>query len=182
MGLNPDEGTYRLSAECPGVEINALRCTLGVRPMPFPAAGAVKGILHVTGPLEKPVFSGTVVAAPAPEAMAAAPQSYALDAMRAAGGDNWVDATPAAAAQAGTPQSWQSVLLPSYPSPVTATGPASQRLPPVAPSVAAYDKIPLSKGSLVFALDTATEVRKTQLASSFPCLFPACTVFMLRVA
>ena len=44
------------------MQANALRATLGVRPTPFPVAGAVSGTLHVTGPLEKPVFSGTAVA------------------------------------------------------------------------------------------------------------------------
>ena len=40
------------------VEISALRATLAVRPIPFPIAGAVRGVLHCTGPLEKPIFSG----------------------------------------------------------------------------------------------------------------------------
>ncbi len=60
MDLNPDTGHYRLSATVPHVEVNALRATLGVRPMPFPVAGAVRGVVHCTGPLEKPVFAGGV--------------------------------------------------------------------------------------------------------------------------
>lgn len=85
LGLNPDEGQYRLTVESPGVEVNALRCTLGVRPTPYPVAGSVRGIVHVTGPLEKPVFSGHVVAMPSSaEVLAASPQSWALDAMVAA--------------------------------------------------------------------------------------------------
>jgi hypothetical protein len=44
------------------VEVNQLRATLGVRPTPQPVAGAIAGVLHVTGPLEKPVFSGTAMA------------------------------------------------------------------------------------------------------------------------
>lgn len=55
-------GEYRLSASVPGVEVNQLRATLGVRPTPQPVAGAIAGVLHVTGPLEKPVFSGTAMA------------------------------------------------------------------------------------------------------------------------
>lgn len=50
----------RLQSNVPGegVEINALRATLGVRPIPIPIAGAIRGVLHVTGPLERPMFSG----------------------------------------------------------------------------------------------------------------------------
>ena len=59
LDLNPEGGQYRLSANVSGVEVNQLRATLGVRPTPQPAAGGVAGVLHVTGPLEKPVFSGT---------------------------------------------------------------------------------------------------------------------------
>ena len=58
LDLDPLTGHYRLSATVPGVEINALRATLGVRPTPFPVVGSVAGTLHVTGPLEKPIFSG----------------------------------------------------------------------------------------------------------------------------
>ena len=43
-----------------------LRATLGVRPVPQAVAGAVRGVMHLTGPLEKPVFSGTAVAVRAP--------------------------------------------------------------------------------------------------------------------
>lgn len=63
MDLNPDAGQYRFSAEVPLVEANALRATLGVRPLPQPLAGALRGTLHITGPLEEPLFSG---AAPPP--------------------------------------------------------------------------------------------------------------------
>ena len=61
LDLNPLTGSYRLTATVPGVEANQLRATLGVRPTPFPVAGAVAGTLHVTGPLEKPIFSGTAM-------------------------------------------------------------------------------------------------------------------------
>lgn len=59
LDLNPVSGQYRLSADVPCVEMNQLRATLGVRPTPQPVAGGVAGVLHVTGPLEKPIFSGT---------------------------------------------------------------------------------------------------------------------------
>ena len=72
-------GQYRLSATVPGVEVNQLRATLGVRPTPFPVAGAVAGTLHVTGPLEKPVFSGTAeVVRPGAEMLADCEPTAAL--------------------------------------------------------------------------------------------------------
>ena len=58
LDLNPLHGEYRVSASVQGVEANALRATLGVRPTPFSVSGSVSGTMHVTGPLEKPVFSG----------------------------------------------------------------------------------------------------------------------------
>ena len=62
LDLNPATGSYRLTANVPGVEVNTLRATLGVRPTPFPVAAAVKGNLHISGPLEKPIFSGHAIA------------------------------------------------------------------------------------------------------------------------
>jgi hypothetical protein len=65
LDLFPEGGEYRLSARVDPVkpvEINLLRATLGVRPTPFPVSGAIAGTLNVTGPLEKPVFSGRAVA------------------------------------------------------------------------------------------------------------------------
>ena len=58
MDLNPDAGEYRFQATVPEVEVNALRETLGVRPLPFPLAGALRGTLFCTGPLEEPSFAG----------------------------------------------------------------------------------------------------------------------------
>ena len=58
LDLNPLRGEYRISASVPEVEVNALRASLGVRPTPFSVVGSVSGTMHVTGPLEKPVFSG----------------------------------------------------------------------------------------------------------------------------
>ena len=58
MDLDPVTGQYRLSASVPAVEVNDLRKTLGIRPPPFAVGGALRGVLHCTGPLEQPVFSG----------------------------------------------------------------------------------------------------------------------------
>ena len=56
-------GQYRLSGQVAGVEVNELRKTLGVRPTPYSVGGAVRGVLHVTGALDQPVFSGAHCAA-----------------------------------------------------------------------------------------------------------------------
>jgi hypothetical protein len=69
MDLNPLGGQYRLQAAVGPVEVNALRATLGVRPIPFPIAGALRGVLHLTGPLEKPIFSGSASALRPPPAL-----------------------------------------------------------------------------------------------------------------
>lgn len=66
MDINPETGQYRLSASVPGVEANDLRRTLAIRPTPFPIGGAVRGVLHCTGPLETPVFSGACQGLPCP--------------------------------------------------------------------------------------------------------------------
>ena len=60
--LDPEVGGYRLAADAAPTEINALRASLGVRPLPVPVAGGVAGSLHVSGALDAPVFSGTAVA------------------------------------------------------------------------------------------------------------------------
>ena len=58
MDLDPETGSYKLSASVPGVCMNKLRKTLGIRPPPYAVAGAVRGVLHCSGPLEQPVFAG----------------------------------------------------------------------------------------------------------------------------
>lgn len=63
MGINPDSGQYRLSGEVAGVELNELRKTLAIRPTPYSVGGAVRGVLHVSGPLDQPIFSGPHVIA-----------------------------------------------------------------------------------------------------------------------
>jgi len=58
LDLNSAGGEYRLSAQVRPVEIHNLRETLGVRPIPRPVAGTVKGFLYCSGPLDSPVFTG----------------------------------------------------------------------------------------------------------------------------
>ena len=60
MDLDPERGQYRLTCSVPVVEANDLRKTLGIRPPPYPVAGALRGVVHVTGPLDQPVFAGEV--------------------------------------------------------------------------------------------------------------------------
>lgn len=62
MDLDPETGKYRIVATVPPVEANSIRASLGVRPLPHPVVGAVKGTLYCSGPLEEPVFSGIVAA------------------------------------------------------------------------------------------------------------------------
>ncbi|KAL6785562.1 hypothetical protein ACKKBF_B00775 [Auxenochlorella protothecoides x Auxenochlorella symbiontica] len=87
LDLAPRGGQLRLTARVAPTEVNALRASLGVRPLPFPLAGAAGGLVHVTGPLEKPVFSGTVQLVPAgPGALEDAEESAAMDALQATPG------------------------------------------------------------------------------------------------
>jgi hypothetical protein len=69
------------------VEVNALRETLGTRPTPRALAGALKGTLHCTGPLDHPVFSGMATTTTAPFAGVSPPgaASEAIAAMAAEG-------------------------------------------------------------------------------------------------
>jgi hypothetical protein len=56
--IHAPAGEYRLSAQIAPIEAHALRETLGIRPPPRPLAGALKGFLYLSGPLEAPVFTG----------------------------------------------------------------------------------------------------------------------------
>lgn len=60
LGMNPETGQYDLRAEIPPADVNAVRATLGARPLPYPVAGAVQGHLTCYGALETPIFSGRV--------------------------------------------------------------------------------------------------------------------------
>ncbi|KAK9862508.1 hypothetical protein WJX84_009406 [Apatococcus fuscideae] len=84
LDLTPEVGQYRLSANAPGVELNELRKTLGIKPLPYPIAGAARGVLHCTGLLEEPVFSGTAVAmAPSSSMQEGLGQNAATKALKA---------------------------------------------------------------------------------------------------
>lgn len=151
LGLNPEDGTYRLSAECAGVELNALRCTLGVRPTPYPAAGALKGIVHVTGPLEKPIFSGSVSAFPAtPDLLEAAPRSWAQETLESM-------ASPAPSVLAGSQQQSPKPGGHSAPPPARPSFPLGPHLKPLS-VVGAYDRIPITRANASLTVDTATEM------------------------
>lgn len=58
VGMNPETGEYDISADVSPTDVNAVRATLGARPLPYPAAGAVKGQFTCYGALENPIFSG----------------------------------------------------------------------------------------------------------------------------
>lgn len=86
LDLNPLHGEYRVSASVSDVEINALRATLGIRPTPFSVTGSIYGTMHVTGPLEKPIFSGHAhVARPTEGTFCHCEQSPALKTLLATG-------------------------------------------------------------------------------------------------
>jgi hypothetical protein len=53
-----------LQVGAPSVEVNALRATLGARPLPYPLAGSVRGNLQCYGRLDAPVFAGRMDAVP----------------------------------------------------------------------------------------------------------------------
>lgn len=60
LGMNPETGQYDLRADVAPADVNAVRATLGARPLPYPMAGAVQGQLRCYGALETPIFSGRV--------------------------------------------------------------------------------------------------------------------------
>lgn len=62
LDIDPDDGEYRLMLQVPLVEVNDLRETLAVRPLPYPVRGFARGSIQVTGPLEKPIYSGRISA------------------------------------------------------------------------------------------------------------------------
>lgn len=60
MDINPDDGEYRLSCQVAGVEANALMRSLGAQPPPLSLAGSLKGVVYCRGPLDSPIFEGSV--------------------------------------------------------------------------------------------------------------------------
>jgi hypothetical protein len=80
--LDPAHGQYNIQVDAPAVEVNALRATLGVRPFPYPMAGAVSGHMQCYGALEEPVFAGRVDAVAAQAgALDSGPKGEAHDAL-----------------------------------------------------------------------------------------------------
>ena len=104
MSIHPLTGEYRLAARVDPVELNALRETLGTRPMPYPAAGAIHGEMMITGKLDKPVYTGTAYLAPLPGAAAldATLPSVAMETVMAAAADGAVAAYDRVAFTSGT--------------------------------------------------------------------------------
>ncbi|KAF8055821.1 TIC236 [Scenedesmus sp. PABB004] len=100
LDLCPVSGQYRLQAAAGPAEVNAARASLGVRPLPFPVAGAARGVLAVTGPLERPIFSGSAAAVrPPPALLVGVEATPALDVLLAHPGAVAVaDRLPASAA------------------------------------------------------------------------------------
>ncbi|KAG0581653.1 hypothetical protein KC19_4G269200 [Ceratodon purpureus] len=60
MDINPDDGEYRLSCQVAGVESNSLMRSLGAQPPPLSLAGSLKGVVYCRGPLDSPIFEGSV--------------------------------------------------------------------------------------------------------------------------
>ena len=68
--------------DAPEVEVNALRATLGAKPLPYPVAGAVSGHMQCYGLLDEPVFAGRIDAAQAtPGMVESGPGGDAQDAL-----------------------------------------------------------------------------------------------------
>ncbi|MAD20600.1 MAG: hypothetical protein CMJ52_10720 [Planctomycetaceae bacterium] len=91
-----EKGDIRIVAHSKGVEVNALRETLAARPLPYSAAGIVSGTINVTGPSERPIYTGTAVATSLDEEDMPKkfPRSVAQDTMEEAGGVGAYDKIP----------------------------------------------------------------------------------------
>ena len=134
IDVTPQVGEYHLSATVPSVEANDLRETLGGRPPPRALAAALKGVLHCTGPLEKPVFMGTVTAHRDAQALASATQ-------RLKSLNTESPATSPADASRATQLGW-----------------AVDALERETQAVAAYDRVAFDAVKAVWSLDTQTNV------------------------
>ena len=135
IDITPEVGEYHLSATVPCVEANDLRETLGGRPLPRALAAGLKGILHCTGPLEKPVFMGTVNAHREETAVGSARDR--VRSLTPAGGPALSPADAFRAAQLG----WAVDALDRQPQ-----------------AVAAYDRVAFDSVKAVWSLDTQTSV------------------------
>ena len=58
-----------MQVDAQSVEVNALRATLGAKPLPYPAAGVVRGSMQCYGALDEPIFNGRIEAVSAPDGM-----------------------------------------------------------------------------------------------------------------
>ncbi|GJP79893.1 hypothetical protein CLOP_g10109, partial [Closterium sp. NIES-67] len=88
MDLNQSGGgQYRISAQVQPVEANLLMKTLNAKPLPYPLAGRLQGLLFCRGPLDAPLFEGTAELAAEPAdvdaAVAAVAGSDAAEAVAA---------------------------------------------------------------------------------------------------
>ena len=81
VGMNPETGEYDIQAKVEPTDVNAVRATLGARPLPYPAAGAVSGQFSCYGALENPIFSGRIKSSR--EGAWEAPPEAASDAQKA---------------------------------------------------------------------------------------------------
>jgi hypothetical protein len=135
IDITPEVGEYHLSATVPSVEANDLRETLGGRPLPRALAAALKGVLHCTGPLEKPVFMGTVNA-----------HRDAAQVGRARG--RVTSLTPPGAAALSPADAFRAAQL----------GWAVDALDRQPAAVAAYDRVAFDSVKAVWSLDTQTSV------------------------
>ncbi|CAI7870869.1 unnamed protein product [Closterium sp. NIES-53] len=108
MDLNQGAGgQYRITAQVQPVEANLLMKTLNAKPLPYPLAGSLQGLLFCRGPLDAPIFEGTAelaaVSADVDAAVAAVAGSDAAGAVEAWRGEGAVgayDRVPVTAATA----------------------------------------------------------------------------------
>lgn len=151
VDLVPHTGRLRVSAAIGPAELNAARATLGVRPLAVPLAGAVEGMIQVTGPLEKPVFSGVV---------RLVDDGSVLDVIKpTAGGGKPGGTLPSQTESDGLrrrmlrrPKPRRASLL------ADAEETVALRALRSSPSArGAFDRIPLAEAEAVFSLDTATQ-------------------------
>ncbi|CAI5469289.1 unnamed protein product [Closterium sp. Yama58-4] len=92
MDLNQGAGgQYRITAQVQPVEANLLMKTLNAKPLPYPLAGSLQGLLFCRGPLDAPIFEGTAELAADPAdvdaAVAAVAELHGVRAVPVGGGE-----------------------------------------------------------------------------------------------
>ncbi|CAI5478753.1 unnamed protein product [Closterium sp. Yama58-4] len=108
MDLNQGAGgQYRITAQVQPVEANLLMKTLNAKPLPYPLAGSLQGLLFCRGPLDAPIFEGTAELAAEPAdvdaavaAVAGSDAAGAVEAWRGEGAVGAYDRVPVTAATA----------------------------------------------------------------------------------